>query len=252
MEIKEAIRFCVDSKRFVCQRMMEVLLTPQQEARRKGESHQDRNRDSQGYRPGYDNQGNRREAFLQFPYREYPPEEYLQKARCEQRARSNKVCTSRRTGRFCGILHLEEIHHITNLLYMKQRRTSLKDLVDKLGVEKIYKEVVPMILKIRESSEKNTMKLIRRNLFRCILMLVCWMLSIVSASAFGTYGSMEFNRLTNRDGLSNTQVNAITERQSWLCMVGNPVRTQPLRRLPHEDLLLRCQQSPFHSQQSGR
>ena len=31
---------------------------------------------------------------------------------------------------------------------MKQRRTSLK------GVEKIYKEVVPMILKIRESSEK--------------------------------------------------------------------------------------------------
>lgn len=40
-------------------------------------------------------------------------------------------------------------------------------------------------------------------------MLVCWMLSIASASAFGTYGSMEFNRLTNRDGLSNTQVNAI-------------------------------------------
>lgn len=37
---------------------------------------------------------------------------------------------------------------------MKQRRTSLKDLADKLGVEKIYKEVVPMILKIRESSEK--------------------------------------------------------------------------------------------------
>ena len=29
---------------------------------------------------------------------------------------------------------------------MKQRRTSLKDLVDKLGVDKIYKEVVPMIL----------------------------------------------------------------------------------------------------------
>lgn len=37
---------------------------------------------------------------------------------------------------------------------MKQRRTSLKDLADKLDVEKIYKEVVPMILKIRESSEK--------------------------------------------------------------------------------------------------
>lgn len=37
---------------------------------------------------------------------------------------------------------------------MKQRRTSLKDLADKLGVEKIYKEVVPMILRIRESSEK--------------------------------------------------------------------------------------------------
>ena len=30
MEIKEAIRFCVDSKRFVCQRMMEELLTPQE------------------------------------------------------------------------------------------------------------------------------------------------------------------------------------------------------------------------------
>ncbi len=37
---------------------------------------------------------------------------------------------------------------------MKQRRTSLKDLADKFDVEKIYKEVVPMILKIRESSEK--------------------------------------------------------------------------------------------------
>ena len=34
-EIKEAIRFCVDSKRFVCQRMMEVLLTPPQEAEEK-------------------------------------------------------------------------------------------------------------------------------------------------------------------------------------------------------------------------
>lgn len=35
MEIKEAIRFCVDSKRFVCQRMMEVLLTPRQEVEEK-------------------------------------------------------------------------------------------------------------------------------------------------------------------------------------------------------------------------
>lgn len=35
MEIKEAIRFCVDIKRFVCQRMMEVLLTPPQEAEEK-------------------------------------------------------------------------------------------------------------------------------------------------------------------------------------------------------------------------
>lgn len=35
MEIKEAIRFCLDSKRFVCQRMMEVLLTPPQEAEEK-------------------------------------------------------------------------------------------------------------------------------------------------------------------------------------------------------------------------
>lgn len=31
MEIKEAIRFCVASKRFVCQRMMEVLLAPVQQ-----------------------------------------------------------------------------------------------------------------------------------------------------------------------------------------------------------------------------
>lgn len=35
MEIKEAIRFCVNSKRFVCQRMMEVLLTPPQEVEEK-------------------------------------------------------------------------------------------------------------------------------------------------------------------------------------------------------------------------
>ena len=31
MEIKEAIRFCVASKRFVCQRMLEVLLAPVQQ-----------------------------------------------------------------------------------------------------------------------------------------------------------------------------------------------------------------------------
>lgn len=31
MELKEAIRFCVASNRFVCQRMMEVLLAPKQE-----------------------------------------------------------------------------------------------------------------------------------------------------------------------------------------------------------------------------
>ena len=33
MEIKEAIRFCVAGNRFVCQRMMEVLLTPQKETK---------------------------------------------------------------------------------------------------------------------------------------------------------------------------------------------------------------------------
>ena len=35
MEIKEAIRFCVKSNRFVCQRMMEVLLAPKQEEQEK-------------------------------------------------------------------------------------------------------------------------------------------------------------------------------------------------------------------------
>ena len=35
MEIKEAIRFCMADNRFICQRMMEVLLTPLQEAEEK-------------------------------------------------------------------------------------------------------------------------------------------------------------------------------------------------------------------------
>lgn len=35
MEIKEAIRFCMASNRFICQRMMEVLLAPQQEVEEK-------------------------------------------------------------------------------------------------------------------------------------------------------------------------------------------------------------------------
>ena len=35
MEIKEAIRFCVAGNRFICQRMMEVLLTPQREEEEK-------------------------------------------------------------------------------------------------------------------------------------------------------------------------------------------------------------------------
>lgn len=35
MELKEAIRFCVASNRFVCQRMMEVLLAPKQEEQEK-------------------------------------------------------------------------------------------------------------------------------------------------------------------------------------------------------------------------
>lgn len=41
MEIKEAIRFCVASNRFICQRMMEVLLAPKERNRRKGKSYQD-------------------------------------------------------------------------------------------------------------------------------------------------------------------------------------------------------------------
>lgn len=35
MEIKEAIRFCVAGNRFICQRMMEVLLAPQHEVEEK-------------------------------------------------------------------------------------------------------------------------------------------------------------------------------------------------------------------------
>ncbi len=35
MEIKESIRFCVAGNRFLCQRIMEVLLTPQREAEEK-------------------------------------------------------------------------------------------------------------------------------------------------------------------------------------------------------------------------
>ncbi len=35
MEIKEAIRFCVAGNRFLCQRIMEVLLTPQRDAEEK-------------------------------------------------------------------------------------------------------------------------------------------------------------------------------------------------------------------------
>lgn len=35
MEIKEAIRFCVAGNRFICQRMMEVLLSPQHEVEEK-------------------------------------------------------------------------------------------------------------------------------------------------------------------------------------------------------------------------
>ena len=44
---------------------------------------------------------------------------------------------------------------------------------------------------------------------RILGMILLAVLAILPAGAFGTYGSIDFNRLTNRDGLSNSQVCAI-------------------------------------------
>lgn len=53
------------------------------------------------------------------------------------------------------------------------------------------------------------MKLTKRYLLRSILMLCILMLSHSPIRAIDMYGSMEFNRLTSRNGLSNSQVNAV-------------------------------------------
>ena len=71
-EIKEAIKFCVHGNRFICQRMMEVLLAPKHEV------------DTERYRSRHDDQGNSRQAILKFPYREHSSQEYLPQTECEQ------------------------------------------------------------------------------------------------------------------------------------------------------------------------
>lgn len=83
-EIKEAIKFCVHGNRFICQRMMEVLLAPKHEVEEKVNLTKTGDGDTEGYRSRHDDQGNSRQAILKFPYREHPSQEYLPQAECEQ------------------------------------------------------------------------------------------------------------------------------------------------------------------------
>ena len=98
MELKEAIRFCVASNRFVCQRMMEVLLAPKQEEQGENQPHQDRDRDSEGHCAGNDDERNSREALFQLPYSQYPPQEHLPQVGRKQRSRGYEICAESRFG----------------------------------------------------------------------------------------------------------------------------------------------------------
>jgi len=96
MEIKEAIRFCVASNRFVCQRMMEVLLAPKQEEQEK--INLTKTRDSERHCAGNDDERNSREALFQLPYGQYPPQEHLPQVGRKQRSRGYEICAESRFG----------------------------------------------------------------------------------------------------------------------------------------------------------
>ncbi len=53
-----------------------------------------------------------------------------------------------------------------------------------------------------------------------ICMMLFMLLTSPAIQAFGTYGAMDFNRLTNRNGLSNSQVNAILKDQQGYVWFG--------------------------------
>ena len=61
------------------------------------QAHAHRNRDTQRHRHGNDYKGNRREAFLQFPYGEHASQEHIPQIRGEQCARGYEVCAQGRT-----------------------------------------------------------------------------------------------------------------------------------------------------------
>lgn len=64
------------------------------------------------------------------------------------------------------------------------------------------------------------MQLTKRYLMRSILAICLLMLSLTSADALSTYGGVGFYRLTNRQGLSNSQVNAIFKDKQGFVWLG--------------------------------
>ena len=58
-----------------------------------------------------------------------------------------------------------------------------------------------------------------------ILVMLLLAMKLLPCNAIGAYGAVDFTRLTNRNGLSNSQVNAIFKDQQAYGLAPNPGST---------------------------
>lgn len=102
MEIKEAIRFCVASNRFVCQRMMEVLLAPKQEEQEKINLTKTETEILKDIALGMTTKEIAEKRFSSF----HTVNTHRKNIFRKQRSRGYEICAESRFGRFGRILYL--------------------------------------------------------------------------------------------------------------------------------------------------
>lgn len=70
-----------------------------------------------------------------------------------------------------------------------------------------------------------------------ILVMLLLAVKSLPCNAIGAYGAVDFNRLTNRNGLSNSQVNAIfKDQKGYLATFGFNVPAYPDRKVIIRDM----------------
>lgn len=84
--------------RFVCQRMMEVLLAPKQEEQEKINLTKTETEILKDIALGMTTKEIAEKRFSSFPYSQYPPQEHLPQVGRKQRSRGYEICAESRFG----------------------------------------------------------------------------------------------------------------------------------------------------------